>query len=179
MPHPVPPDRQSGFSLIEIVLVFALIGVATAMTIVSFDMLGGSGESQPPERTAFEAIRNARMTAIQEQAWTYLSWDKASRAFEISTLEGGIIHKLPVERNVPIEQDPLEVSFESVPSDFHGRRPFEFRGDDGVSMNRIAFSPQRVSTPFILKIVDGSIEYTRTIDPFSSLPIEPEEEGLR
>ncbi|MEM7671788.1 MAG: type II secretion system protein [Verrucomicrobiota bacterium] len=164
-----------GFSLIEIVLVFALIGVATAVTIVNFDMLGESGNSEPPENVALHAIRTARIAAISEQEWTYLSWNKEERAFEISTLNGNVVEKIVVERGVSANEDPLEVIFESPASEFHNRTPFEFRQDVGSPLKRIAFSPQRASTPFILRILDGSIEYSRRIDPFSSLPIQPEE----
>ncbi|MGB0369778.1 MAG: pilus assembly FimT family protein [Opitutales bacterium] len=169
-------QRVRGFSLIEIVLVFALISVATAMTVVSFDMLGDSGQSEPPENVALQAIRTARIAAISEQEWTYLSWNAENRAFEISTLNGGVIEKIVLERNIPVDQDELEVMFQSVPSEFHERTPFDFRQRGENELKRVAFSPQRVSTPFILNIKDGSIEFTRTIDPFSSLPIAPEED---
>ena len=171
---PLKPCR--GFSLIEMVLIFALLGVATVMTVISFDGLSESGDSEPPERTALHAIRKARIAAINEQAWTYLSWNKETRAFDISTLESGVVESIEVQRSVPIEQDNLEIRFRSVPPEFEGNAPFAFRQSEDVELERVTFSPQRVSTPFILEVEDGDIEYSRTIDPFSSLPIEPEEE---
>ena len=132
--------------------------------------------SEPPENLALHAIRAARIAAISEQEWTYLSWNTEKRSFDISTLGGGVVESIEVKRNIPINEDNLEVIFESMPSEFHDRAPFEFRSRSETALKRIAFSPQRVSTPFILKIIDGDIEFERTIDPFSSLPIEPEED---
>lgn len=171
------PDssKARGFSLIEMVLIFALIAVATSMTLVSFDMLGASGRSEPPERVAMQAIRQARIAAITEKAWTFLSWNEEARSFEITTQDGGIIQTIPVERMVSASEDNLQVSFESIEPEFEGSPPFDFRQSGSIELDKIAFSPQRVSTPFTIKIIDGDIEFTRSIDPFSSLAIEPEE----
>ena len=167
----------SGFSLIEVLLVFALVAVALAVTVVNFDVFDSSGTAEPPEKVALGAIRQARMAAITQQEWTYLSWNAEERSFDISTLSGGVVESIPMERGVSAEQDNLEVTFAGVPNEFNGRTPFNFRQNEESVLKRVAFSPQRVSNPFILKINDGDIEFEQAIDPFSSMPIVEEADG--
>ena len=170
-------QRTSGFSLIEILLVFALVAIGLAVTVVNFDVFETSGRSEPPEKIALGAIREARMAAIVAQEWTYLTWDAEKRSFDISTLAGGTIQSFPVERGVDAAADNLEVIFETIPSAFNGRTPFNFRQNNTSTLERVAFSPQRVSNPFILKVNDGDIAFEQRIDPFSSMPIAEEETG--
>lgn len=162
---------RRGFTLVEILLVFALIGVAAAVTLVSFDMLGRSGESEPPEKALIRAIKEARLAAITEREWTYLRYNEAARSFDIEDSRGNTLHSLELDRVLPADQDPLRITFQGKKQETVGSFPVRPQETD-LSLDRVAFSPQRVSAPFSARIEDGDIDLTIQIDAFSALPVE-------
>ena len=61
---------EKAFSLIEIVLVLALIALATSAVILNFDSFIGKGEKISTRESLSQAIRYARIEAAKKQHLT-------------------------------------------------------------------------------------------------------------
>ena len=78
------PRSQAGFTLLEIILVFALITLASGVIITNFTTFLNFDEQVNPEDSLRSAIRSARFQAASERRITNLSYDDEAGALVIS-----------------------------------------------------------------------------------------------
>ena len=157
------PDR-SGFTLIEILLVIALISVAVSVVLVNFNAFANRGDSTSPEEVLTAAIRQARFIAAAERITTELRYDE----------ESGTLRIEPTDEQFTIHADfgrdgRGEIRFFLIPP-AEGLGPFPDPKRSTRQTPAVAFAPDRSSSPFVAEIDIGSGTPTRLrYDPFSSV----------
>jgi prepilin-type N-terminal cleavage/methylation domain-containing protein len=153
-----------GFTLIEILLVIALVAVASTLVIVNFAAFVDRGESRAPEEVLRSAIREARFTAAANRVVTELRYDE----------ESGTLVVNPGGESFSINQDfgpegRAEIRFYLIPpAQGLARFPDPERGN--LETPAVFFAPDRSSSPFIAEIDFGSGTPARLrFDPFSDV----------
>ena len=156
------------FSLIEIVLVLALISVASTLFIFNFDRFIDRTESLKANEVLSEGIRYARMEASKKQTITELMYDESSGSIIIFA-HSKPIHK--IELGIAYSSSGLGTIEFNLVSPAEGFGSIKFPKDQGPRLERVQFSPDRSSTPFIVTIDDGINAPEKILfDPFSHFP---------
>ncbi len=161
---------RRGFSLIELIIVIALIALAGGMVVVNAEaMLRGLGE-EPVERIMQKAVREARFQAAYLKEATQLRFDDENVLFELRTQTGTALATWPTGLG---KNDSIDITFEQIlPAEGLSRNS----KDTTVEIPAITFRPDRSSTPFQVIIKLGSDRFTQRYDPFSDIVIEDSRE---
>lgn len=160
---PTPTPTQSAFTLIEIVLVIALMAIAASVVIANFVAFADRGNVTSPEETLRTAIRAARFHAAGSREVTSLRFDEASGALRLSS-----------DQSFPLNADfgkdgSGEIRFYLVPP-AEGMGPFPEAVRTQLETPEVRFAPDRSSSPFVAEIDSGRGTPLRLVfDPFSSL----------
>ncbi|MGZ0707478.1 pilus assembly FimT family protein [Coraliomargarita sp. W4R53] len=159
-------SSQAGFTLLEIILVFALIALASSVIIANFTTFLSFDDQVDPESSLRSAIRSARFQAASERKLTTLSFDKDTGSLVIS---GG--ESFPLNAN--FKDGSGEIRFYLVPP-AEGMAAFPDAERSKLETKEVSFAPDRSSSPFVAEIDTGSGPSQRLIfDPFSSLVRSP------
>lgn len=159
-----PRSARGGFTLIEILMVIALIAIAVSVVLVNFTAFADRGETSSPQEVLTAAIRKARFIAAANRITTKLSYDAKSGNLRID----------PVGEQIPINPDfgpdgRGEIRFFLVPS-AEGLGPFPDPQRSTLRTPAVAFAPDRSSSPFLAEIDTGRGSPNRLrYDPFSSV----------
>ena len=157
------PRSQAGFTLLEIIIVFALITLASGVIITNFTTFLNFDEQINPEDSLRTAIRSARFQAASERRVTSLSFDS-----EAGTLVVDGEESFQLNSNFG-KEGRVEIRFYlQLPAEGMDRLPnAESRR---LETKKIRFAPDRSSSPFAVEIDTGEGRPKRFIfDPFSSL----------
>lgn len=157
------PRSRAGFTLLEIIVVFALITLASSVIITNFTTFLDFDDQINPEDTLRTAIRSARFQAASERSVSKLRFDEEAGALVI---EGGESFQL----NANFGQEGRgEIRFYLVPP-AEGMGPFPNAESSRMETKEIRFAPDRSSSPFAVEIDSGQGAPQRLVfDPFSSL----------
>jgi len=159
-------SSQAGFTLLEIILVFALIALSASVIIANFTTFLNFDDQVAPEDTLRAAIRSARFQAASERIPATLSFDKETGALVVS---GG--ESFPLQANFKDGTD--EIRFYLVPP-AEGMGRFPDAESSQLEAKEVSFAPDRSSTPFVVEIDTGEGTPQRLVfDPFSSLVRSP------
>lgn len=165
---------QKAFSLIEVVLVLALIAIVSSAVILNVGSFIGKDASPSARESLSEAIRYARIQAAKKQTLTELYFDQEQGALIVSS-------KFSTLKTFPLTDPNFQangtgaITFALIPP-AEGLRPFPRNSDTSITLKQIQFSSDRTSTPFIVSIDDGiNSEETIVYDPFSHFPRQLEE----
>jgi prepilin-type N-terminal cleavage/methylation domain-containing protein len=155
---------RRGFTLIELIIVIALITLAGGLIVVNARaILSGLGE-EPVERTLQKAIREARYKAASLKEPTLLRYDEDTGMLEIFSETGA---ELATFKTTSGERFP-EIEFEQI-------LPEEGLGGGSraafAPIDRIVFRPDRSSTPFKVTITEDSSFFSLHYDPFSAIVV--------
>ncbi|WPJ94669.1 type II secretion system protein [Coraliomargarita algicola] len=157
---------RAGFSLLEIILVFALIALASSVIIANFTTFLSFDDQNNPEDTLRAAIRSARFQAASERTVASLSFDKETGALIVSQGES-----FPLA--APFKDGSAEIRFYLVPP-ARGMADFPAAERSQLETKEVRFAPDRSSSPFVAEIDSGFGSPKRIIfDPFSSLVRSP------
>ena len=111
---------RRGFTLIELIIVIALIALVGGLMVVNAEaILGGLGD-EPAERTLQKAIREARFQAASLKAPAILRYDEETALLEISTDTGQDL----VSFSTGSTEDAPEITFEQILPGPNGMQPF-------------------------------------------------------
>lgn len=155
---------RSGFTLIEILLVIALITIASSVVIINFTAFANRGDTQSPEEVLSAAIRKARFIAAADRVVTELRYDD----------ETGTLVIEPFGESFTINSDfgpdgRGRIEFYLIPP-AEGLRPFPDPQRTTLKTPTVSFAPDRSSSPFIAEIDTGQDSPVRLrYDPFSSV----------
>jgi prepilin-type N-terminal cleavage/methylation domain-containing protein len=155
---------RRGFTLIEILLVIALIALTSAVMITNFSSFLDYGDSVSPEEVLTTAIRKARFIAAADRVITELRYDD----------ENGTLVIEPIGEEFTINSDfgpdgRGQIQFYLIPP-VEGLSPFPEPDRTTLKTPSVSFAPDRSSSPFIAEIDTGQGSPTRLrYDPFSSV----------
>lgn len=157
---------RRGFTLIELVLVIALIAVAGTLVVANADALLRGLGSETAERTLQKAVQEARFLAASQRENTQLRFNRESGDLEILAEDGGRLAAFTLAPDV--EGEVPEILFEQIlPAEgLQGAR------EQTVEIPSVAFRPDRSSTPFRARIGGGFNSFSQRYDPFSAIVIE-------
>ena len=162
------PAYKAGFTLLEIILVVALIALASSVLISNFTTFLKFEDRLNPEEVLYAAIRSARFHAACERELTSLCYEKESGSLVINNGDS-----FPLNNNFSSEERG-EIRFYLVPS-AQGMERFSDPEDTKFEVREIFFAPDRSSNPFVAVIDNGQGTIIHlTFDPFSNLVRQPE-----
>jgi Tfp pilus assembly protein FimT len=154
---------QAGFTLLEIIIVFALITLASGVIITNFTAFLDFDERINPEDSLRSAIRSARFKAASSRSISTLIYDDQAGTLVVS---GGESFQLNSNFG---RGGRGEISFYLVPP-AEGLDRFSDAKSSLMETTKISFAPDRSSSPFVVEIDTGEGAPERFIfDPFSSL----------
>lgn len=156
----------SGFTLIEIIVVLALIGMTGALVIGGSDTLIKSVSRDNAENLGLGAIASARQSAVLTGRIVELRNDEKARALDWGAGRATLVGENDELRLLP----PKLVSSAIV-----GGRVRE------EPLARVRFYPDGTCDPFRLEIISGGNKASRlvVIDPWTCTALAPETEASR
>ena len=158
--------RRPGFTLVELLLVIALIGMFTAIFVVNFDVLLRESESEAVESAFWLAAREARTRALVGRKPQALSFEPEARVFLVEEDGGSGAERFPISQENWKADLELEVALQKriPPSQFSlvGGQLVELR-----EIPNVRFFPDGTCTPFVLSLKVGSAERSIEIDPWT------------
>lgn len=155
---------RNAFTLLEVLLVIALIALAASVVIVNFTAFADRRENNSPVEVLTKAVREARFIAAAQRITTRLSYN----------LENGTLVIEPDGREFTINtnfgpEGRGEIRFFLIPP-AEGLGSFPDTESSTLQTPSVAFAADRSSSPFIAEIDTGSGSPIRLrFDPFSSV----------
>lgn len=165
--RPRPDGRNAAFSLIEIVLVLALITVASSLVIANFAAMADRGGQYTTEELIREAVKEARFQAASERTITTLRFNKETGSLQIG---GERAQEVAFDLHESFGRDgSAAIKFFLVPPS-EGLSPYNEAARTRMETDAVRFAPDRSSSPFVVEIDTGDGTPQRLVfDPFSSL----------
>lgn len=152
---------NTAFTIIEVLLALALMGLVAGLFAVNFDVLLSSISQKRPEKVLHEAICEARYQTLQEHSRIYLSFDEVKHAFLIfKDSRDSPIVKMPVKEGIKVTFEPI------FPREYKGGQ-FEEVVHSKKPVDEIAFAPDGSSQPVIITLVQGNYSLQFKPDPLS------------
>jgi len=93
------PGRSSGFTLIEIILVMALVGIVGTLVVLNVPSIIRLQDQPPIHRVMVDAVREARFQAAVTKEVCWLTYDSETGIFHVS-----LDSKAPSQ---PVPDDPF------------------------------------------------------------------------
>ena len=154
---------KAAFTLIEVILVIALMAIAASVIVANFIAFAERGDDRSPEETLHSAIRAARFQAASTRHPAILRYDEDAGSLVI---ESGPSFPL----NGGFGQDGRgQIRFFLV-APAVGLSSFDDPADSRLETETLTFAPNRSSSPFVVEIDTGRGTAQRLVfDPFSSL----------
>lgn len=167
--------RNRGFTLIEILLVIALIGLFSVLFVVNLESLMRQSDSDSVETAFWQATREARTRALVERHTQTVRFDEKAEAFVVE--EGGGVNTrvFAISKDDWSPETKLEVAFQkSLPASQYSLvqgRLVELR-----EVASVEFYPDGTCTPFTVAMTVGSSEHSIEIDPWTGAELLPSED---
>ena len=170
----VQPSRQ-GFTIIELVLVIAVIALSASLFIVNADKAIQMIGKESPTDVLFKSIRQARLLAVTGKTPIYLTYDRESGVFQLRDYTGDIVKDYPMgPENLEFVEDVKLWPIESMPLQSNIRDSQEFSVADRP-IDAMHFTPNGISSFVAVELVnDPQIADPDwiLIDPFSNGELE-------
>lgn len=157
---------RQGFTLIEMLLVFALIGVFATLFVLNADSLVKETATQAVEMKFWMAVREARSQAIVHRRAQALWFDKKAAAFVVENVDTGAKQNFVIKRDDWATDTELAVAFKKeVDSNKHTLVAGELQTLREIPEAR--FFPDGACTPFVATFQVGTEEKQIQIDPWT------------
>lgn len=169
-------SKGRAFSLIELLLVIALIGMFSTIFVVNFESLLRMSEGQAVEAAFWDASREARTRALLERRPQWLRFEEKETLFVVEEAGGGNPKTFAVDRDGWDADVKVRVAFQKkVPPN-----KFTLRRGQIVDVRDIAaarYFADGTCLPFQVAIEVGDVETKIEIDPWTGAQlIESDEE---
>jgi general secretion pathway protein H len=156
--------RCSAFSLVEILLVIALLALFSSLFVLNLDSLIAQGEADSLESEFWRATREARTLALYERAPQTLRFDEEAIAFTVSGANGE--KKFSINTEDWSEESRAEVLFTQRLAD----GSYSLIQGNLVTTKEIPFVrffPDGTCMPFLVELNVGESERTIEVDPWT------------
>ncbi|MGJ3241920.1 MAG: pilus assembly FimT family protein [Opitutales bacterium] len=161
---------RGAFTLIEILLVIALIALGATLVVVNFDAFGDD-LGDPPLRVFRQVLTEARTRAAAEKRVIWIRFSEEDATLRIEDRTGRLLNRHPLKTG----PDAPTVAFRFLsPPVARGTDPVGWPADRETlfPLARVACHPERWIAPFTLVLTEGETETYIPFDPFSAQPIE-------
>jgi len=167
--------RRAGFTLIEMMLVIALIAVFVSLFVINADSMLKQTATQAVESKFWEAVRVARSEAIVERHGRSLRFDEKALAFVVENEQSG------AEQTFAIKRDDLPANAEIAVAlrKRVDRTQWTLVAGELVDLREIPvvrFFPDGACTPFVVTIAVNDEDRLVEIDPWTGAELLPDEE---
>lgn len=166
-------NRKSGFTAAEVFMMLLLLAAVSAIIITPVHRLVEQLNVRPLEVVVLSAVRDAHFESRSRNTGVFLFHLAESNVLRIAAQDGVTLADFPYAHAE--DQEGPEILFYRILPEDPQRVDFAFeREDDPVET--IFFHPSGVSTPFEIHLREARKRIRLVMDPFSSHPIEREEE---
>lgn len=158
--------RQRGFTLIEMLLVLALIGVFATLFVLNAESLVSQSATQAVEAKFWEAVRAARSEAIVHRRAQAVSFDEKAAAFVVENVQTGARQDFVIKRDDWAPDTALEVAFKKRV----GAGKHTMVAGELVTLREVPevrFFPDGACMPFVAVLNVGAVEREIEIDPWT------------
>lgn len=160
---------KKGFSLLEIIVVIALIAMISGLVAVNYSSIIRSFTQPSIEKSVAKALREARHQASILKDTVALRYNAQKQNFVISNRANEVL--IEIASGFDPEKTKVEIRFlPLLPQKFDETEWHWIVG--GEAIDAVLFSPEGVSTPFGITINTPNEHATYFFDPFSSRVIE-------
>ena len=164
--------KPDGFTLIEIVMVLALMAVAASVVIVNFNAMVGRGDQMTTEDILTQAVREARFIAASERLNTDLRYDAEKAALVIIPQDS---QPISYPLGAPFEPNGQARILFYTEATTHGLAPLPRKMEHSQAIDHVRFAPDRSATAFTAEIDLRQGTPERIIfDPFTGLIRQPQ-----
>lgn len=174
MTTPAPARRRRGvrgFTLLEILMAIALIGVATTLFVVSMQSLGRTAPEDDLEAAFWRTMAEARTQALTSRRPVEVHFDPEARAFVLHGVNGDQSIAAPTGKTA--DGDKLEIVFaEELASN-----NFTLVRGELVTTRPVAgikVFPDGTCQAFTVEFKLGDKKRSLKIDPWTGAPMLPE-----
>ena len=170
---------RRGFTLLEVMLVVALLAVASTLFFVNLESLGRSSPADEFEGTFWRAMAQAREQALATRRTVGLRWDAESKAFLVDGTGG--LASVPV----PAETRPQNADYEATLSEEVAANDFILVRGELVTRRTTAavrIFPDGTCQAFAIEFRLGEHRHRVAIDPWTGaemLPLDAARRGGR
>jgi len=166
--------RSSGFTLLEMVLVFGLIAMLVGALVFNVESMMRQSAASAVEGAFWEAARAARTDALLKRRTGTVRYDEREAAFVIEANDG--VRRFEVDRTEWKQDLTLEIAFKKrlAASQFT-----LVRGQlvDLREIPSIQFFQDGTCTPFVVELVVGDTTRRIEIDPWTGAELLPDEDA--
>lgn len=158
---------REGFTVFELLLVLALIGLFSTVFVLNVSSLMKDGEMETLERAYWRAVESARSNAVFTQQAHYLQWDAEGRRFLVAS--GGAAEAFPVEIESPAELE-IEVRFEEIAPE----NSYVLIAGELVQKREIVkagFFPDGTCSPYQVSMKIADFETRFQMDPWTGVQL--------
>jgi len=158
--------QRRGFTLIEMMLVLALIAVFATLFVINANSLGKQSAAQAVEAKFWEAVREARSDAIVDRDAQALRFDAKAVAFVVENARTGVQQTFPISR----EDWPPDMELQIALKKRVDRSQFTLVAGQLVDLREIPearFFPDGACVPFVAVFVIAGAERQIEIDPWT------------
>jgi prepilin-type N-terminal cleavage/methylation domain-containing protein len=147
--QPRRPARRRGFTLVEILTVVLILGIASAIIA---PQIGSRNDlkARAAARVLVSDLLYAQNLAIAQQKWMYVKFDAAGESYRLATAPGTAASTTPITN--PVTKDPFVTQFGpaggSRMSDVRIQSAV-FNGVDTLYQNDFTLAFDELGTPYV------------------------------
>ncbi len=158
-----------GFSLMEMIVVLALVSLLAGLVAVNYDAIISSFTQPSLEKSFFKAVRQARYQASVTKNHTILRFSDETYEFVILNENNEILEKVP--SSFDPDEDTVTVSFLALSPSLEDHSHWKWEKTE-IALTSLNFTPYNVSTPCLVSLLSPYDDTQVAVDPFSSFPLQ-------
>jgi prepilin-type N-terminal cleavage/methylation domain-containing protein len=169
------PNQFDGFTLIEVLLVLALVGVITGLVAGNVGAFITGVQFEPPERVLKKAILDALYESSESKRATYLSFETNSSSFLVTGAGGSEINFHPIYKGeLDDEKEVPKIIFKAIGPQSGLDGGTTIYDEEELTLTRVPFH-FGCSVPFEVVIEFKEKLSVLRFDPFSGFVLKATE----